>query len=77
MSQTRGPSARASGLDWQGARFEADEARVLIMADINSQSSACVHFGAGQHEQNAANSVYDSFRWKCHPLQYKFVLEGV
>ena len=20
---------------------------------------------------------YDSFRWKCHPLQYKFVLEGV
>jgi hypothetical protein len=22
-------------------------------------------------------SCYDSFRWKCHPLQYKFVLEGV
>jgi hypothetical protein len=22
-------------------------------------------------------TVYDSFRWKCHPLQYKFVLEGV
>ena len=21
--------------------------------------------------------LYDSFRWKCHPLQYKFVLEGV
>jgi len=20
---------------------------------------------------------HDSFRWKCHPVQYKFVLEGV
>jgi len=21
--------------------------------------------------------LYDNFRWKCHPLQYKFVLDGV
>jgi len=45
MGQTRAPSAGASGLDWRGARFEADEARILILPDINSQSSACVHLG--------------------------------
>jgi hypothetical protein len=48
----------------------------MVTKDEDSRGTT-PHFGNLHFSISFKLPDYDSFRWKCHPIQYKFVLEGV